>query len=232
MRGAAGGWHGQGRGERWPAGRQAAGGAGCLCVHPPTPCAPPPCARPPTHPPPTPVFTNSAGSTWAAGTWRDSWRRTAPYARCARSCPACARRTAPPWATRWVGGWVGTAPPLHCTAPPLWSARCMQRRASPAARARARPLLPPSPPNTPHTHPTHANQYMHIPDRERCNWLRARIETAEQAQYTLEKKLNILDRHARVCVLRVVRVCWVLRTQPALPPHSPLTHPPVQADLV
>ena len=35
---------------------------------------------------------------------------------------------------------------------------------------------------------------MHIPDRERCNWLRARIETQEPPAYSVEKKLNILDR--------------------------------------
>lgn len=27
-----------------------------------------------------------------------------------------------------------------------------------------------------------AVQYMHIPDRERCNWLRERIETAEEVR--------------------------------------------------
>eukprot|EP00887_Chlorella_sp_A99_P003603 scaffold7.g3603.t1 len=37
-------------------------------------------------------------------------------------------------------------------------------------------------------------EYMHIPDRERCNWLRARIETLEPPQYSVQKKLNILDR--------------------------------------
>lgn len=37
-------------------------------------------------------------------------------------------------------------------------------------------------------------EYMHIPDRERCNWIRSRIETAEPLVYTQEKKLNILDR--------------------------------------
>jgi 2-oxoglutarate dehydrogenase E1 component len=35
---------------------------------------------------------------------------------------------------------------------------------------------------------------MHIPDGERCNWLRARIETAERQEYSQEEKLRILDR--------------------------------------
>ena len=42
----------------------------------------------------------------------------------------------------------------------------------------------------------HAVQYMHITDRERCNWLRARIETPEQFRYSEKKKLHILDRLA------------------------------------
>jgi 2-oxoglutarate dehydrogenase E1 component len=37
-------------------------------------------------------------------------------------------------------------------------------------------------------------EYMHISDRDRCNWIRSKIETAEQEKYTVEKKLNILDR--------------------------------------
>lgn len=47
---------------------------------------------------------------------------------------------------------------------------------------------PPTPPPAP--------QYMHIPDSERCNWLRARIETAERQEYNQEEKLRILDRWA------------------------------------
>lgn len=39
-------------------------------------------------------------------------------------------------------------------------------------------------------------QYMHIPDTEKCNWLRARIETAERQEYNHEEKLRILDRCA------------------------------------
>ena len=37
---------------------------------------------------------------------------------------------------------------------------------------------------------------MHIPDRDRCNWLRERIETHEPFQYPAEKKMHILDRLA------------------------------------
>jgi 2-oxoglutarate dehydrogenase E1 component len=37
-------------------------------------------------------------------------------------------------------------------------------------------------------------EYMHIPDREKCNWIRARVETADPPAYSTEKKLNILDR--------------------------------------
>ncbi|GAB4819819.1 hypothetical protein N2152v2_006865, partial [Parachlorella kessleri] len=39
-------------------------------------------------------------------------------------------------------------------------------------------------------------EYMHIPDREKCNWLRARIETPEKEVYSPEKKVHILDRLA------------------------------------
>ncbi|PRW57990.1 2-oxoglutarate mitochondrial-like isoform B [Chlorella sorokiniana] len=37
-------------------------------------------------------------------------------------------------------------------------------------------------------------EYMHIPDSDKCNWLRARIETAERQEYSQEEKLRILDR--------------------------------------
>lgn len=37
---------------------------------------------------------------------------------------------------------------------------------------------------------------MHIPDRERCNWLRARIETPEPVTFSPQQKLNTLDRLA------------------------------------
>ncbi|KAL6785511.1 OGD1 [Auxenochlorella protothecoides x Auxenochlorella symbiontica] len=37
-------------------------------------------------------------------------------------------------------------------------------------------------------------EYMHINDRERCNWIRARIETAERESYSRQKKMLILDR--------------------------------------
>ena len=37
-------------------------------------------------------------------------------------------------------------------------------------------------------------QFMHIPDRDRCNWLRERIETPEQArpQSTLCTALHVM----------------------------------------
>lgn len=37
---------------------------------------------------------------------------------------------------------------------------------------------------------------MHIPDRDRCNWLRERIETIEKVEFSKEKKLHTLDRLA------------------------------------
>lgn len=37
-------------------------------------------------------------------------------------------------------------------------------------------------------------EYMHIPSRSKCNWIRDRIETAEPPKFTVEKKLNVLDR--------------------------------------
>ena len=37
---------------------------------------------------------------------------------------------------------------------------------------------------------------MHIPDREHCNWLRERIETPEQFQYSPDRKMHIMDRLA------------------------------------
>lgn len=41
---------------------------------------------------------------------------------------------------------------------------------------------------------TMAIEYMHIPDREMCNWIRERIETPEPFQFSREDKLRILDR--------------------------------------
>ena len=37
-------------------------------------------------------------------------------------------------------------------------------------------------------------QFMHIPDRDRCNWLRERIETPEQArlQFSLRSALHMV----------------------------------------
>lgn len=37
-------------------------------------------------------------------------------------------------------------------------------------------------------------QYVHIPDREMCDWLRERIETPEPFKYSVEEKRTILDR--------------------------------------
>ncbi|KAG6483235.1 2-oxoglutarate dehydrogenase, mitochondrial-like [Zingiber officinale] len=37
-------------------------------------------------------------------------------------------------------------------------------------------------------------EYMHIPDREKCNWLRERIETVNPREYTRERRAVILDR--------------------------------------
>lgn len=37
---------------------------------------------------------------------------------------------------------------------------------------------------------------MHIPERERCNWLRERIETPEETALTVQKKKHTLDRIA------------------------------------
>eukprot|EP00899_Mesostigma_viride_P002605 jgi/Mesvir1/12345/Mv00529-RA.3 len=37
-------------------------------------------------------------------------------------------------------------------------------------------------------------EYMHIPDRERCNWLRERIEDLEQRRYSSAEKVLLLDR--------------------------------------
>lgn len=37
-------------------------------------------------------------------------------------------------------------------------------------------------------------QYVHIPDREKCDWLRERIETPEPFKYSIEEKRTILDR--------------------------------------
>lgn len=39
-------------------------------------------------------------------------------------------------------------------------------------------------------------EYMHIPDREKCNWLRERIETPAEAVFTPQKKRHTLDRLA------------------------------------
>ncbi|RWW18242.1 hypothetical protein GW17_00017783 [Ensete ventricosum] len=37
-------------------------------------------------------------------------------------------------------------------------------------------------------------EYMHIPDRDKCNWLRERIETVKPREYSQERRQVILDR--------------------------------------
>lgn len=37
-------------------------------------------------------------------------------------------------------------------------------------------------------------QYIHIPDKEQCDWLRERIEVPKPWNYTVEEKRMILDR--------------------------------------
>ncbi|KAL9710889.1 2-oxoglutarate dehydrogenase E1 component [Leucoagaricus gongylophorus] len=37
-------------------------------------------------------------------------------------------------------------------------------------------------------------QYIHIPDKEQCDWIRARVETPKPWNYTIEEKRMILDR--------------------------------------
>jgi len=39
-------------------------------------------------------------------------------------------------------------------------------------------------------------EYMHVPHRDRCNWMRERIETAEKRTYSKKRKTRILDRLA------------------------------------
>ena len=39
-------------------------------------------------------------------------------------------------------------------------------------------------------------EYMHIPDRDRCNWLRERIETPNKQKFSVEKQLHTYDRLA------------------------------------
>ena len=39
-------------------------------------------------------------------------------------------------------------------------------------------------------------EYMHIPDRDRCNWLRERIETPNKEKFSVEKQLHTYDRLA------------------------------------
>ena len=39
-------------------------------------------------------------------------------------------------------------------------------------------------------------EYMHIPDGDKCNWIREKIETVDPPKYTQTEKLQILDRVA------------------------------------
>lgn len=39
-------------------------------------------------------------------------------------------------------------------------------------------------------------EYMHIPESDKCNWIRERIETVDAPAYTKKEKINILDRLA------------------------------------
>jgi 2-oxoglutarate dehydrogenase E1 component len=51
-------------------------------------------------------------------------------------------------------------------------------------------------------HPLHADlpggsigvEYIHIPDRDRCDWIRQRVEVPRPYKYTIEEKTMILDR--------------------------------------
>lgn len=48
----------------------------------------------------------------------------------------------------------------------------------------------------------HGVQYMHISNRDQCNWLRERIETKEPPTFSKKEKIHILDRLAwsEMCV--------------------------------
>lgn len=82
----------------------------------------------------------------------------------------------------------------HSRSGALQKVRAEREVACPGGAARPQRLQPA--PTAARPHPTAAPQYMHIPDSERCNWLRARIETAERQEYSQEEKLRILDRWA------------------------------------
>ncbi len=36
-------------------------------------------------------------------------------------------------------------------------------------------------------------EYMHIPDVDKCNWIREKIETRDKVKYSKEQKLSILE---------------------------------------
>lgn len=54
---------------------------------------------------------------------------------------------------------------------------------------------------------------MHMPDSDKCNWLRARIETAERQEYSHEEKLRILDRCGRAGIKSIALHCVALGWQ-------------------
>ena len=39
-------------------------------------------------------------------------------------------------------------------------------------------------------------EYMHIPDADKCNWIREKVETVEPPKFSQKEKLQILDRVA------------------------------------
>jgi len=42
----------------------------------------------------------------------------------------------------------------------------------------------------------HQQEYMHIRERDKCNWIRVRVETPLWLTYSKEKKLHIFERLA------------------------------------
>ena len=212
----------------------------------------------------------AAGSTWAPGTWRGSWRRGARRAVFYMLPPIC---PAPPaLLSALLYGFQQPAMPHACrSCPPAAAPRTRSSsRLPPAAQVRTlreilerlretycgtigyevrcvrcacgNPVAPccrsfphrpqaqfallaaaPALSDPPHAdrsplpktlscspfplpRPPNPPQYMHIPDSEKCNWLRARIETAERQEYSQEEKLRILDRCGGPVKLRLAFV--------------------------
>ncbi len=56
-------------------------------------------------------------------------------------------------------------------------------------------------------------EFIHIPDREKCDWLRERIEVPQPFKYSIDEKSRILDRLDLELQLRVAS--W--------PPSTPTT---------